>query len=188
MINRCFLTGNLTKDGELRQTQSGSYVLSFGIAVNDRRKNPATGEWQEFPNYFDATMFGNRAQAVSPYLVKGTKVTIEGPLRWSQWEDKNTGQKRSKVEVIVDEIEFMSRGQGQQAQQYAPAAPQTAPAAPQAPQAYSAPPQPQAAPQPAQGYPAGQGTYQPAMPQPPADPTIEILDSDIPFDGGRNLD
>ena len=118
-INRVIITGNLTRDPELRATQSGMQVLSLGVAVNDRRKNPATGEWDDYPNFVDCTMFGARAEAVSRYLSKGTKVAIEGKLRYSSWE--RDGQKRSKLEVIVDEIEFMSRRDGQAAQVAAPA-------------------------------------------------------------------
>ena len=105
-INRVMISGNLTRDSELRQTGSGMHVLGFGVAVNDRRKNPQSGEWEDYPNFIDCTMFGTRAEAVSRYLTKGTKVSIEGKLRWSQWE--RDGQKRSKIEVIVDELEFMS--------------------------------------------------------------------------------
>ncbi len=105
-INRVMISGNLTRDAELRQTSSGMSVLGFGVAVNDRRKNPQTGEWEDCPNFIDCTMFGARADAVSRFLTKGTKVSIEGKLRWSQWE--RDGQKRSKIEVIVDELEFMS--------------------------------------------------------------------------------
>ena len=105
-INRVMISGNLTRDSELRQTGSGMHVLGFGVAVNDRRKNPQTGDWEDYPNFIDCTMFGARAEAVSKYLLKGTKVSIEGKLRWSQWE--RDGQKRSKIEVIVDELEFMS--------------------------------------------------------------------------------
>jgi len=105
-INRVIISGNLTRDPELRNTQSGMAVLSFGVAVNDRRKNPTTGEWEDYPNFVDCTMFGARANSLSQYLSKGTKVSIEGKLRWSQLE--RDGQKRSKLEVIVDEIEFMS--------------------------------------------------------------------------------
>ncbi len=105
-INRVIISGNLTRDPELRNTQSGMAVLSFGVAVNDRRKNPTTGEWEDYPNFVDCAMFGARANSLSQYLSKGTKVSIEGKLRWSQWE--RDGQKRSKLEVIVDEIEFMS--------------------------------------------------------------------------------
>ena len=84
-INRVIISGNLTRDPELRQTQSGMAVLSFGVAVNDRRKNPSTGEWEDYPNFVDCTMFGARANSLANYLSKGTKVSIEGKLRWSQW-------------------------------------------------------------------------------------------------------
>ncbi len=106
-INRVLVTGNLTRDPELRATQSGSQVLSFGIAVNDRRKNQSTGEWEDYPNFVDCTMFGTRAEKLANYIAKGSKVAIEGKLRYSSWE--RDGERRSKLEVIVDEIEFMSR-------------------------------------------------------------------------------
>lgn len=105
-INRVNISGNLTRDPEMRHTASGMQVLSFGMAVNDRAKD-ANGEWVDRPNFIDCTMFGARAEAVSRYISKGSKVAVEGKLRWSQWE--RDGQKRSKIEVIVDEIEFMSR-------------------------------------------------------------------------------
>ena len=153
-INRVNISGNLTRDPELRATASGTQVLSFGVAVNDRRRNPQTGEWEDYPNFVDCTMFGTRAEAVSRYLQKGSKVAIEGKLRYSSWE--RDGQRRSKLEVIVDEIEFMSRGQrGQQGQGgYAPA--------PQA--GYAPAPQPQ-------------------QPQAPvqAPPAVDVYDEDIPF-------
>lgn len=105
-INRVNISGNLTRDPELRATAGGTQVLSFGVAVNDRRKNPQTGDWEDYPNFVDCTMFGTRAEAVSRYLSKGTKVAIEGKLRYSSWE--RDGQRRSKLEVIVDDIEFMN--------------------------------------------------------------------------------
>ena len=118
-INRVNISGNLTRDPELRVTSGGTQVLSFGVAVNDRRRNPQTGEWEDYPNFVDCTMFGTRAEAVKRYLSKGSKVAIEGKLRYSSWE--RDGQRRSKLEVIVDEIEFMSRGQQGDAGGYAPA-------------------------------------------------------------------
>ena len=108
-INRCNISGNLTRDPEMRALRNGTQVLSFGVAVNDRRKNPQTGEWEDYPNFIDCTMFGSRAEAVGRYLAKGTKVAIEGKLRYSSWE--KDGQRRSKLEVIVDEIELMSQRQ-----------------------------------------------------------------------------
>ena len=133
-INRVIISGNLTRDPDLRSTASGMAVLSLGVAVNDRRRNQQTGEWEDYPNFVDCTMFGTRAESLARFLSKGTKVTIEGKLRWSQWE--RDGQKRSKLEVVVDDLEFMSsRNGGQQGgynnggygnQSYAPAAPAAA--------------------------------------------------------------
>lgn len=106
-INKVMITGNLTRDPELRTTSTGLSVLHFGVAVNDRRRN-ADGQWEDVPNFIDCVMFGTRGESVSRFISKGSKVAVEGKLRWSSWEDKNTGQKRSKIEVIVDDIEFMT--------------------------------------------------------------------------------
>lgn len=109
-INRVAISGNLTRDPELRSTAGGMAVLSFGVAVNERRKNQQSGEWEDYANFIDCTMFGRRAEALSRYLSKGTKVAVEGRLRYSQWE--RDGQKHSKVGVVVDELDFMSRRDG----------------------------------------------------------------------------
>jgi single-strand DNA-binding protein len=112
-INRVNITGNLTRDPELRSTASGMAILKLGVAVNDRRKNQQTGEWEDAPNYIDVIVFGSRGESLSRFLSKGTKVAVEGKLRWSQWEDKETGAKRSKIEVVADDVDFMSsRGEG----------------------------------------------------------------------------
>jgi single-strand DNA-binding protein len=126
-INKVLISGNLTRDPELRATASGMPVLGLGVAVNDRRKNQSTGEWEDYPNFIDCTMFGTRAESVSRFLSKGSKITIEGKLRWSQWE--RDGQKRSKIEVIIDEIEFLSPRDGG-----APAAQHREPEIPPAPE------------------------------------------------------
>ena len=112
-INVILLSGRLTRDPELRATAGGTQMLAFGVAVNDRRRNQQTGEWEDVPNFVDCIVFGSRAEAVSRFISKGSKVAIEGKLRYSSWETKE-GQRRSKLEVIVDEIEFMSRSNGQQ--------------------------------------------------------------------------
>ncbi len=115
-INRVVISGNLTRDAELRTTQSGMAILGFGVAVNDRRKNQQTGEWEDYPNFVDCTMFGTRGEKLQPYLTKGSKVALEGKLRYSSWE--RDGQLRSKLEVVVDDLEFMSsRQQGAPMQQ-----------------------------------------------------------------------
>ena len=84
-INRVIISGNLTRDPELRNTAGGVSIIGFGVAVNDRRRNAQTGEWEDYPNYIDCTMFGARAESLSRILTKGMKVSIEGKLRWSQW-------------------------------------------------------------------------------------------------------
>ena len=159
-INRVNITGNLTRDPELRSTAGGMAVLGFGVAVNDRRKNQQTGQWEDYPNFVDCTMFGNRAEALSRILRKGMKVAIEGKLRYSSLEDKIGGGRRSKLEVIPDEVELLS--QNPNAQQGQPR--QQAPAP--APQAYA----PQQAPQAPQ-----------QAPQQPVQQSMDVYDEDIPF-------
>ena len=131
-INRVNISGNLTRDPELRMTGGGTQILAFGVAVNDRRRNPQTGEWEDYPNFVDCIVFGARAEPLSRFLSKGSKVAVEGKLRYSSWETKD-GQK----------VEFLSsrnqQGGGAPAfQQGQPAPSYPAPTA-AAPQAYSAP-------------------------------------------------
>lgn len=126
-INRVCISGNLTRSPELRATSGGMSVLDFGVAVNDRRKNPQTGEWEDVPNFVDCTTFGKRAESLSKYLSKGQKVTVAGKLHYSSWE--KDGQKRSKLSVNVDEVEFLSRSDQQTRQQpYTAATPAATPA------------------------------------------------------------
>lgn len=190
-INKATITGNITRDPELRQTQGGTSVLTIGVAVNDRRKNQQTGEWEDYPNFIDCTIFGNRATGVAPHLEKGMKVAIEGKLNQSRWQ-ADDGTNRSKIEIIVDEIEFMSRQQGQTASkpvQQQPQQPMQQPMQQQAaqPQQFA----PQAAPQPMQQQPMQQFAPQPmqqpmqaAMPmmqQQAPQQVASIYDEDIPF-------
>lgn len=195
-INRVVVSGNLTRDPELRATPGGTQVLGFGVAVNDRRRNQQTGEWEDYPNFIDCTMFGNRAEALSRILRKGMKVAIEGKLRYSSWEDRNGGGRRSKVEIIPDEVVLMSQNpNGQQApQQYAPQGYQQQAYPPQAaPRAYAPQPAPQ---QPAPQWNAQQAYQQapqaaPQRPQQapqaapqqpaPAQQQLDVYDEDIPF-------
>lgn len=111
-INRVAITGNLTRDPELRLTTNGTQVLNFGVAVNDRRRNQQTGEWEDRPNFIDCVVFGQRAESLSRILGKGFKVAIEGKLRQNTWEVE--GQKRSRIEVVVDDLDFMQKGEGGQ--------------------------------------------------------------------------
>ena len=130
-INQVLITGNLTRDAELRQTQSGYSILGFTVAVNERRKNQQTGEWEDKPNYVNCKMFGSRAEKLQQYLTKGLKVAIAGRLSYSSWE--TNGQKHSKLEVLVDNIEFMTSRNAQPATQQPQA--QVYTAAPVAPMA-----------------------------------------------------
>ena len=107
-INRVNISGNLSRDPELRMTSGGTQVLSFGVAVNDRRRNPQSGEWEDYPNFVDCTMFGARAEAVSRYLSKGSKVAIEGKLRYSSWE--RDGQRRSKLKCRLQPFVRVTEG------------------------------------------------------------------------------
>lgn len=106
-INNVTVSGNLTRDAELRHTNSGFSVLGFGVAVNDRMKNQQTGEWEDRPNFIDCTLFGTRAEKLAGFLTKGVKVVVNGKLRQTRWE--KDGQKHSKIEVVVDDVEFMSQ-------------------------------------------------------------------------------
>lgn len=117
MINCVALSGNIGQNPELRSTANGTQVLSFSVAVNERVKDQQTGEWSDRPNWVQCTMFGTRAEKLAQYLAKGMKVAIEGKLRYSSWE--KDGVKRSKLEVIVDEIEFLSRHEADSATQQA---------------------------------------------------------------------
>ena len=122
-INNVSLTGRLTRDPELRVTAGGTQLLSFTLAFNTSVRNRQSGEWDERSNFIDCTMFGKRAEALSHYLTKGQKVAVTGELRYSTWE--KDGQRHSKLDMIVDDIVFMSQRQGanQPAQASAPQAP-----------------------------------------------------------------
>lgn len=109
-LNTVSIGGNLCRDAELRATASGMAVLTFSVAVNESRKNQQTGEYEDYPNYVDCTMFGRRAESVSRYLTKGTYVALTGRLHQNRWQNKD-GQNRSKMEVAVDNIHFESRGE-----------------------------------------------------------------------------
>jgi single-strand DNA-binding protein len=121
-INRVVLLGNLTRDPELRHTPSGTAVCSLRLAVNTRRKDGATGEWTEKPNYFDVTVWGNQGENCAQYLAKGRPVAVDGRLEWREW-DAQDGTKRQAVEIIADSVQFLgSRSEGEGGQpQFVPA-------------------------------------------------------------------
>lgn len=114
-MNNANITGNLTRDTELKSLNNGTAVCSFTVAVNERKKNQQ-GEWEDYPNFIDCTLFGVRAEKLAQYLTKGTKVAVAGRLHQSRWQD-DKGNNRSRIEILVDEIELMSRGNAQPSQQ-----------------------------------------------------------------------
>ncbi|MBS0592029.1 MAG: single-stranded DNA-binding protein [Proteobacteria bacterium] len=105
-INVVVLTGNLTRDPELRATEGGTFVCEMRLAVNTRRKNKA-GEWEDKANFFDLVVFGGQGEACAEHLSKGRPVAIEGRLDWREWEAKDGSGKRQAVQVIVDTVQFL---------------------------------------------------------------------------------
>ena len=104
-INRVILTGNLTKDPELRSTPSGTSICKLRIAVNTRRKD-ASGQWVDKPNYFDVTVWGAQGENCAQYLQKGRGVAIDGRLEWREWQDQS-GNKREAIEIVADGVQFL---------------------------------------------------------------------------------
>src|SRR5580704_11663401 len=103
-INRVVLTGNLTRDPELRAVGETS-ICKLRIACNTRRKNNSSGQWEEKPNFFDVTVFGARGENCAKYLSKGRPVAIDGRLEWREYEVE--GQKRQSVDIIADNVQFL---------------------------------------------------------------------------------
>ena len=109
-INRVVLTGNLTRDPELRSTPSGTSVCSLRVACNTRRKDPS-GEWVDKPNYFDVTVWGAQGENCATYLSKGRPVAVDGRLEWREFQDKD-GNKRQAVEIVADSVQFLGSREG----------------------------------------------------------------------------
>ena len=148
-LNKVMLIGRLTRDPEVRTFPSGGKVASFGFAVNNRRKNQQTGQWEDEPVFLDCNAFnkgdyGKTADLVEQYLRKGYQAYIEGHLKLDQWNDKTTGDKRSKLKVVVDNVQFLEPrrdGTAPAKRQDAPAPSQDYDPGPEAPM--NAPPPPQ---------------------------------------------
>ena len=110
-INRVILTGNLTRDPELRSTPGGTSVCSLRIAVNSRRKDGQSGQWVDKPNYFDVTVWGQQGENCAQYLSKGRPVAVDGRLNWREWEAQDGG-KRQSVDIIADSVQFLGSREG----------------------------------------------------------------------------
>jgi len=111
-LNRVLLMGNLTRDPEIRYTPSGMAVASFGLAVNRRFRDKTSGEMREEVTFVDIDFFGKQAELAGQYLAKGRPLFVEGRLKLDQWEDRATGQKRSKLKVVGDHFQFLGTRDG----------------------------------------------------------------------------
>jgi single-strand DNA-binding protein len=109
-INRVVITGNLTRDPELRSTNSGTHVCGLRIACNTRRKD-SSGNWVDKPNYFDVTVWGAQGENASKYLSKGRPVAVDGRLEWREFQDRD-GNNRQAVEIVADSVQFLGSPQG----------------------------------------------------------------------------
>lgn len=111
-VNVVVITGNLTRDPELRSTGGGTSVCEMRVAVNSRRKDGQTGQWVDKPNYFDVVVFGAQADNCATYLQRGRPVAIEGRLDWREWEAKEGGGKRQAVQIIANTVQFLGSRDG----------------------------------------------------------------------------
>jgi single-strand DNA-binding protein len=109
-VNVVVVTGNLTRDPELRHLGSGTAVCKLRVAVNSRRKDQS-GNWVDKPNYFDVTVWGAQGENCANYLSKGRPVAVEGRLDWREWEDQG-GNKRQSVEIIANTVQFLGSRDG----------------------------------------------------------------------------
>ncbi|HWL54619.1 MAG TPA: single-stranded DNA-binding protein [Chthoniobacteraceae bacterium] len=162
-LNKVMLIGNLTRDPDVRYTPKGTAVAELGLAVN--RRYTVDGEKREETTFVDITLWGRTAELAGQYLRKGRSIYIEGRLQFDTWDDKQTGQKRSKLRVIGDEMQFLGGRDGESGgaprgggggEEYEPRS--EAPRYSQRPQGRPTPP-----------------------PKPPADPDLDVEDDDIPF-------
>lgn len=111
-FNKVILVGNLTRDPELRYLPSGIAIAKISLAVN-RKWRSETGERKEEVSFVEVDVFGKRAETIGQYFQKGSPILIEGRLRQDRWEDKNTGQNRSKLVVVLESFGFLDSGSGQ---------------------------------------------------------------------------
>ena len=115
-LNKVILIGRLTRDPESRTFSTGGKVTKFGFAVTNRRKNSQSGQWEDEPMFIDCEAFnrgetGTLANIIEQYCRKGSQICIEGKLHLDQWDDKTTGQKRSKHKLVVDAMQLLDAKQ-----------------------------------------------------------------------------
>jgi len=141
-VNKVILVGNLTRDPELRYTPKGTAIAKIGVAVNRVWTNEA-GEKKEEVTFVDVDIFGRTAENVGQYMRKGRPILIEGRLRLDQWDDKQTGQKKSRLGVVAETVQFLGSPGGSGGEGNGPAAPAARPARPAAPAAAAPTPPPE---------------------------------------------
>jgi single-strand DNA-binding protein len=158
-LNKVFLIGNLTRDPELRVTPKGTSICQFGLAVNRQFKDES-GATRDETTFVDIEAWGKQGELVSKYLTKGSPAFVEGRLKLDQWEDKQSGQKRSRLKIVLENVQFLGRSGG---------AGGGAPGAPAEESEQGS--EPRFTPPPARGNVA----------RPQAAPAPENLDEDVPF-------
>ena len=163
-LNKVMLMGNLTRDPEIKYTPKGTAIAAFTIATN-RKYTLETGEKREEVTFVDVEAYGKQAEVIGEYVKKGRPIYAEGRLKMDQWDDKATGQKRSKMKVVLEAFEFLGTREGGGGGGGGDVPDSTADYADS--QAASPPPQRRAAPS--------------APPRPPADPDLDAAPDDIPF-------
>ena len=122
-LNRVFLIGNLTRDPDLRVTPKGTAVCQFGLAVNRQFKNEA-GQVEDEATFVDIEAWGRQGETIAKYVTKGRPIFVEGRLKLDSWDDKTSGQKRSKLKIVLENFQFLGSGRSENA---APAAPTSGP-------------------------------------------------------------
>ncbi|HZP61545.1 MAG TPA: single-stranded DNA-binding protein [Opitutaceae bacterium] len=137
-LNKVFLIGNLTRDPELRVTPKGTAICQFGLAVNRQFKDES-GQTRDETTFVDIEAWGKQGELVSKYLTKGSPAMVEGRLKLDQWEDKQSGQKRSKLKIVLDNVQFLGRPGGAAAAAGGAAAPEEG-SEPASPERNSPPP------------------------------------------------
>lgn len=111
-LNRVFLIGNLTRDPELRVTPKGTAICQFGLAVNRQFKDEA-GQTRDETTFVDIEAWGRQGETIAKYVTKGRPLFVEGRLKLDSWDDKTTGQKRSKMKVVLENFQFLGSGRGE---------------------------------------------------------------------------
>ena len=125
-FNKVMLMGNLTRDPELRYTPKGTALATIGLAVNRNWTNEA-GEKKEEVTFVDVEVWGRQAETIGQYLAKGRPIFVEGRLKLDQWDDKESGQKRSKLKVVCENFQFIGAPKGSSEVSDQPPAPRSAP-------------------------------------------------------------